>query len=172
VSAPDVIVLDAAVASDVDELARLHVAAFDEVEEDDLAAARRSLDEELARPWSVVRVARRGEAIAGALVAWVVADEVHVLDVATHPAHRRRGVARVLVTDLLALAHARGARHLYLEVRRSNAAAIALYRSLGFAATGVRARYYADDEDAVEMSLALDPLTGAPRPRADEVDLG
>ena len=48
-------------------------------------------------------------------------------------------------------------KHVLLEVRRSNAAAIALYRALGFFAMGVRARYYPDDEDAVEMVLALRP---------------
>jgi ribosomal protein S18 acetylase RimI-like enzyme len=44
----------------------------------------------------------------------------------------------------------------YLEVRRSNVAAIALYLEAGFAAVGIRERYYANDEDAVEMALTLD----------------
>ena len=56
-------------------------------------------------------------------------------------------------------------KHVLLEVRRSNAPAIALYRALGFFAMGVRARYYPDDEDAVEMVLALDLETGADRAR-------
>jgi ribosomal-protein-alanine N-acetyltransferase len=56
-------------------------------------------------------------------------------------------------------------------VRRSNAAAIALYRSVGFFAMGVRAKYYPDDEDAVEMVLLLDPATGAVVAHDDEVRL-
>jgi ribosomal protein S18 acetylase RimI-like enzyme len=63
------------------------------------------------------------------------------------------------------------ARHLLLEVRRSNGPAIALYRALGFFAMGVRARYYPDDEDAVEMVLAFDAVTGEVVPRSDEVRL-
>ena len=55
-------------------------------------------------------------------------------------------------------------RHVLLEVRRSNAPAIALYRALGFFAMGVRARYYPDDEDAVEMVLAFDSGDRGDRP--------
>jgi len=49
--------------------------------------------------------------------------------------------------------------------------AIALYRALGFFAMGVRARYYPDDEDAIEMVLAFDIETGEIVPHADEVRL-
>jgi len=127
--------------------------------------------EELARPWARVYVAVIDDSIVGASVVWIVADEVHVLEVATHPSHRRRGVARLLVSDVLRLAHAEHAAHLYLEVRRGNRAAIQLYRGAGFTTLGIRARYYADDEDAVLMKLALDPETGAVVPGTDEVSL-
>ncbi len=61
-------------------------------------------------------------------------------------------------------------RIVILEVRRSNRAAIKLYRGLGFTAMGVRPRYYADnDEDAIEMMLALDPDTGRILPGRDEI---
>ena len=55
-------------------------------------------------------------------------------------------------------------------VRRSNRAAIKLYRGLGFTALGVRPQYYADnDEDAIEMILALDPESGRILPGRDEI---
>jgi ribosomal protein S18 acetylase RimI-like enzyme len=62
-------------------------------------------------------------------------------------------------------------KHVLLEVRRSNAAAIALYRVFGFFAMGVRARYYPDDEDAVEMVLLFDQVTGKIVEHEDEVRL-
>jgi len=62
-------------------------------------------------------------------------------------------------------------KQVLLEVRRSNDAAIALYRTMDFFATRVRARYYPDDEDAVEMLLLLDPRTGEVLPHDDEVGL-
>jgi ribosomal-protein-alanine N-acetyltransferase len=156
---------------EVHRVASIHAAAFGEVGAASVAAAAKSLEEELARPWAHVRVAVSGEVLLGASVAWLVADEVHVLDVATDPLHRRRGVGRLLVGDLISLARAHRAVNLYLEVRRSNVAARGLYRGAGFAAVGVRRRYYADDEDAVEMTLALDAVTGEIVPRDDEVEV-
>jgi len=94
----------------------------------------------------------------GFLLAWEVVDELHVLDVATHPAFRRRGIARALLRHAITHAQRRCARIALLEVRRSNAPAIALYSRHGFEETSVRRAYYADGEDALEMALALDPL--------------
>ena len=119
---------------------------------------------ELARPWSHMWVAREGEGLSsnlvGFLALWHVADELHVLNVVTRADRRRRGIGRALLDTALAYAQEKHAKLVLLEVRRSNSAAIALYRKVGFHATRVRARYYADDEDAVEMSLRLDPSTG------------
>ncbi len=125
---------------------------------------------ELLRPWSRLWVARDdGLGVVGVLVAWHVADEIHVLNLVTRADLRRRGIARALMSEAIEYArHARVAR-LLLEVRPSNRAAILLYRSVGFYAFGVRARYYPDDEDAIEMGLTFDPATGRIESRPDEV---
>lgn len=112
--------------------------------------------DELARDWARVDVARDGARIVGFCNYWLVKDEVHLLAIATHPDRRRAGVGRLLMDHLLAIAHARAARLITLEVRRSNAPAIALYEQLGFVAVGVRRAYYAEDsEDALVMTLEL-----------------
>jgi ribosomal-protein-alanine N-acetyltransferase len=130
------------------------------------------LRDELARPWARIWVARDDdEAPVAFLIAWHVADELHVLNVATRVDRRRRGIARTLLDEAVAYARTRAIKHVLLEVRRSNRPAIALYRTVGFFAMGVRARYYPDDEDAVEMVLLLDPKTGAVVAHADEVRL-
>jgi ribosomal-protein-alanine N-acetyltransferase len=119
---------------------------------------------ELERSWARVWVVReKGEDDPRAfLLAWLVVDELHVLSVATLPSFRRRGMARALLEHAIGFARDHKVRTILLEVRRSNAAAIRLYRAFGFSATAVRPRYYADNfEDAVEMSLVLDPATGA-----------
>jgi ribosomal-protein-alanine N-acetyltransferase len=139
---------------------------------------------ELERPWARIWVARETEPgsagkraspardeIIGYLVAWHVADELHVMNVATRADRRRRGIGRALVDAAVAYARARRVRHALLEVRRSNRPAISLYRSVGFFAMGVRTRYYADDEDAVEMVLLFDPTTGDIVAHADEIRL-
>ena len=124
---------------------------------------------ELARTWAHLWVAREsagGDAL-GFLLAWSVADELQVINVATHPDFRRRGVARALLGEALAQAQRDRARLVLLEVRRGNAAAIALYRAHGFSVCNVRRAYYADNEDAFEMMLAIDPITRAFLPGTD-----
>ena len=77
------------------------------------------------------------------------------MNVATAPALRRCGFARVLLEDVVNAAAGR-ARSLVLEVRRGNESAIALYERLAFERVGIRPRYYADDgEDALVMRRPL-----------------
>ena len=81
----------------------------------------------------------------------LAADEAEIITVAVSPAHRRQGIARALMEHMLRLAEDALAS-VYLEVRASNTPAIELYRSLGFAGTGVRKNYYTSPrEDAVLM---------------------
>ncbi|MFO0640964.1 MAG: GNAT family N-acetyltransferase [Polyangiaceae bacterium] len=136
--------------SDVDAAARILLEA--RLVSGDLASCVASLHDDLARPIARVTVAKDSEGVVvGVLVAWAVADEVTLMDVAITQASRRRGEGRALVEELLAFARSRGARLVVLEVRRGNAPAIALYERLGFVAVGVRRAYYDDGEDAVDM---------------------
>jgi ribosomal-protein-alanine N-acetyltransferase len=122
-----------------------------------------SMREEVSRPWTRLWVAFESERPASFLIGWHVADELHILNVATAPAARRRGLAAALLERVFAYAAKHRLRILLLEVRASNEAAIALYKKHGFTIFGVRKRYYADnDEDAIEMAVALDPATGQP----------
>lgn len=156
----------------------MHVSVITPDDRDAVADIARSaglsvdVEAELARAWCrgfIARAAPDAPPIAFA-IAWIVADEVHIIHVGTHPDARRRGAARALVDALVELGRAERARLLLLEVRRSNRAAIALYRSTGFRAIGVRRGYYGDDgEDAIEMMLTLDPVTGDVRRGPDEV---
>ena len=116
------------------------------------------LTREIALPW-VIRA--QSGLIVGFLLAWSVADELHLLELASHPEHRRQGFARALLSALIAHAREQQKRLLLLEVRCSNQAAIALYQSAGFQKTGVRRGYYSDTgEDAVEMRITFDPSSG------------
>jgi ribosomal-protein-alanine N-acetyltransferase len=137
------------------------------------AAEEGQLREEMGRPWAKLWVARaHGETDPiGFVITWFVADEVHVLNVATHPEWRRQGIASKLMTEVIAVARAEDVRHLLLEVRRSNAHAVALYRKLGFYAMGLRKNYYPDHEDAVEMVLLFDAETKEIVQKPDEVRL-
>lgn len=92
--------------------------------------------------------------VLGYIIAWNVEDELHILDLATAPAWRMRGIAKGLVLELLIRAFGRGARRAFLEVRASNKAAKRLYAGLGFTESFVREEYYDQPiEDAVIMTL-------------------
>jgi [ribosomal protein S18]-alanine N-acetyltransferase len=94
--------------------------------------------------------------VLGFVIFWLVHDEVHVLNLAAHPTVRRTGIGRRLMVEVLEQGRHHGATLATLEVRRSNTAALALYRELGFRAIGVRPNYYVDEgEDAVVMTLDL-----------------
>ena len=90
----------------------------------------------------------------GYIMFWVVFEELHIMNLAVRPELRRRGIARELVREALALATVHGARIALLEVRASNIAAQALYEGFGFQRKGVRRGYYEHpNEDAVIMIL-------------------
>jgi [ribosomal protein S18]-alanine N-acetyltransferase len=98
--------------------------------------------------------AQGSKAIAAMIVNWLIIDEVHIGTIAVHPDFRRRGIAQTLLAFTLLECRKRGAVTAYLEVRRSNLAAQALYTRFGFEVTGERRRYYQDTgEDALLMGL-------------------
>ncbi|WMJ67763.1 ribosomal protein S18-alanine N-acetyltransferase [Stenotrophomonas sp. 24(2023)] len=88
----------------------------------------------------------------------LAADEAHVLNVCIDPLVQSRGLGRQLLRALVALARARGAQRVFLEVRPSNTPAVALYHSEGFNEIGRRPRYYPaaeGREDALVMAIEL-----------------
>ena len=92
--------------------------------------------------------------LVGMIVAWLLVNEVHVATLATHPDFRRQGVAKRLLLHALRELRIEGAQSSFLEVRASNFAAQEMYRKFGYEESGVRPRYYRDnDEDALLMTL-------------------
>jgi len=92
--------------------------------------------------------------IVGMIVAWLLVDEAHIATIATHPNHRRQGIARKLLMYALRYMSKEGAVNSFLEVRESNVAAQTMYRQFGYEPVGRRKRYYKDtDEDAILMNL-------------------
>jgi ribosomal-protein-alanine N-acetyltransferase len=96
------------------------------------------------------RVGRSSERVVGYLICSRYADVWHLMNIAVDPALRRRGVATALLEQMFERA---GPDESYtLEVRPSNAVAIALYERFGFKPAGTRRRYYQDTgEDAMIM---------------------
>jgi len=98
------------------------------------------------------------DTLAAFAITQVVLDEATLFNIAVDPAYQRRGIGRQLLEHLISELEKRDVFTLWLEVRASNAAAIALYESLGFNEATIRRNYYptADGrEDAIIMALPL-----------------
>jgi ribosomal-protein-alanine N-acetyltransferase len=102
-----------------------------------------------------------GGMVAAFCVCWVIFDELHINTLAVAPAARRRGIGTALMRHVMAEAAAAGATRATLEVRASNAAALALYDRLGFRVAATRPGYYVKPaEDALILwreGLAASP---------------
>ena len=93
-----------------------------------------------------LKVAKKRGQIAGFLVSRDVGGgEIEVLNLAVDPAFRREGIATALMQSV-------PATHVFLQVRESNASAIALYEKLGFSEVGRRPDYY---DDPVENAIVM-----------------
>ena len=94
--------------------------------------------------------------IAGFIVARIIADELHVNNVAVRPQFRRHEIGSQLLQDSVKQAKQQGATIARLEVRAGNHSAQRLYRRCGFEVDGRRKSYYREPtEDALLMTLAL-----------------
>ena len=108
-----------------------------------------SLRAELDNPLSLWLVAMDGDRVAGYIGSQSVLGESDMMNLAVDPSCRRQGIGRALVERLL-WELAEDNHCLTLEVRASNAAAIALYNDLGFRQVGRRPNYYlSPPEDAL-----------------------
>ena len=112
--------------------------------------SKNSIAYELTNPLSLWLIAQEDGVVLGYVGSQSVLDESDMMNIAVHPEHRRKGIARELVCALVAALQGKDVRCLTLEVRASNEPAKALYESLGFVQIGRRPNYYRNPkEDAL-----------------------
>ena len=119
--------------------------------------SEKSVASELTNPLSLWIVAVEDDRVAGYVGSQSVMGESDMMNVAVHPDFRRKGVAEMLVRELVAALAKKDNHCLTLEVRASNAPAISLYEKLGFAQIGLRKNYYRNPkEDALILRKEWD----------------
>lgn len=97
--------------------------------------------------------------IVGYAGAWLVYDEGQITNIAVLPSARGKGYGSKLTKQLINECFSRGMHEIFLEVRISNLAALAIYRNLGFSVKGIRKDYYSEPtEDAYIMSLVSEEI--------------
>lgn len=114
--------------------------------------SRELFESELKQQAATVLVARMDSRLAGYIDYWTILDEIHLINIAVHPDHRRLGIATQLFNYMM---DKHSPRLVYLEVRSSNQVARLFYEKLGFHVIGSRKRYYRDGEDALVYVLSF-----------------
>ncbi len=140
------------------KMAHIHVDQIFEIEEQSFFTpwSRHSIRQEVDNPLGRYIVIVEEDTVAAYGGFWLVEREANINNIAVAPAFRGRGIAKLLMQDLIDRASSEGAEDMYLEVRTGNRTAQNLYRSFGFKMVGLRRGYYVDtDEDAIVMHLAL-----------------
>lgn len=108
----------------------------------------------MSKPSGVAWCSFLGERVIAVVWLNVIGNEAEIIDFRVHTSMRRQGVGHVLLRDTLNALTLRSVDRVFLEVRRSNVAAITLYERAGFATIGTRDNYYetaSGREDALLM---------------------
>lgn len=111
----------------------------------------------LGRDGVETRVALSSDgSVVGYAIVWCILEQGELANIAIHPSRRGEGLGRRLLSHVIEVAKGREVERLYLEVRASNRAALALYEAFGFSRVGLRKGYYdRPKEDALVMLAHL-----------------
>lgn len=97
-----------------------------------------------------------GRSVRGFIASRLIANELHVNNVAVRDEDRRQGIGQALLERVIAEGRRLGAQLAFLEVRAGNKIAQSLYARCGFKRRGIRRNYYSDPvEDALVMSRTI-----------------
>jgi len=88
----------------------------------------------------------------GLCSAWSIIDELHITFIAVDPLHKRKGLGKLLLTELTTRSKSLRTNHLHLEVKDTNEPAKAFYKSMGFKTVGNRSNFYKDGADALLLN--------------------
>ncbi len=86
---------------------------------------------------------------------WLVLDELQITSIAVHPQHLRKGLGKIILSNLIKRCKHNGIKNIYLEVKDTNEPAKAFYKSMGFEITGNRSNFYKDGSNALIYSKEL-----------------
>lgn len=95
-----------------------------------------------ARAWGLVNLKQTEPCLFGFILMSLVLDEAEILTFSIEPKNQRQGLGKTLLLGVINLLQQAGVRSLFLEVRQTNTAAIALYQQMGFSLIGKRKNYY------------------------------
>lgn len=110
---------------------------------------------ELENPNSQYFVAIQDDEIVGFAGVWKAIDDMHITNIVTKISKRHLGIASTLLEKLIAISKEDQVDSLTLEVNENNTYAIKLYEKYNFKKIGLRKNYYAQNENAIIMTLVF-----------------
>lgn len=114
--------------------------------------SEKSFEDSMGREDTVFLVALQGEMVVGYVGCYCIAGEGEITNVAVKESHRKMGIGGTLLEELYKKGKSLDTTEFFLEVRKSNEAAISLYTRQGFVKEGIRKNFYEQPvEDAVIM---------------------
>ncbi len=143
----DSIEISKACEKDIDDIASIEKLCFA------VPWSKKSIKEEITENnLAFYLCAKLKEKIIGYAGYWEIIDEAHITNIAVHPEFRMNNVGSILLKNLIEICKNSGIKSMTLEVRKSNLAALELYKKFGFKPAGMRKAYYSDNkEDAIIM---------------------
>ena len=88
----------------------------------------------------------------GLCSAWLLLDELYITLIAVHPIHQRKGLGKLLLSDLIKRSSSLRTNQIHLEVKETNEPAKALYKSIGFKTRAYRSNFYEDGTNALLLT--------------------
>ena len=120
---------------------------------------RKPMENELGSSMKLYFVAVLNGRVIGYAGMWHVVTEGHITNIAVDPEYRGMGAGAALMEKIMETAEEKDMLGVTLEVRKSNTAALGLYKKYGFVLSGIRKEYYEDNkEDAYIMWRYLIPV--------------
>ena len=110
---------------------------------------------ELENPNSKYFVAIKNDEIVGFAGIWKAIDDMHITNIVTKISKRHLGIASMLLEKLIGVSKEENVNSLTLEVSENNTYAIKLYEKYNFKKIGLRKNYYAQNENAIIMTLVF-----------------
>lgn len=114
-----------------------------------------SFEEELNNLLATYLVAKINDEIVGYIGMWFIIDECHITNIAVAKKHRRKGVAKALIKEMLKLCKEHLVTYILLEVRANNIPAQKLYENFGFKVDGIRKAYYKNPDNTREDAILM-----------------
>ena len=91
----------------------------------------------------------------GLCSAWLIIDELHITSLAVLPTEQRKGLGKLLISNLIKQPKVLRTNHMYLEVKDTNEQAKAFYKSMGFKIERYRSNFYKDGSNAIIFTKQL-----------------